>query len=147
MRVDLYFDGGGSHQGSPAGWGWVCTLDGEEYMNGRGGLAPGTTNNVAEYEALIRAAMFAIAHDWGFSPVGNEDVIFNFYGDSDLVVSQIAGVYAVRSPNLRGQYERAMHMLEPLDFRLTWIPRKMNARADMLATEGRQDYRYVMEHA
>jgi ribonuclease HI len=138
----LVFDGGGSHNGSPAGWGWAAYVNGEEVAHGCGGLPPGTTNNVAEYHALTMAATWAVVHDWelhGFVPER-----FEFYGDSDLVVSQVTGVYAVRSPNLRASYRAAVHALEPLAHTMHWHPRRMNKRADELATLGRKLYRTRM---
>lgn len=132
--VRFFFDGGGSHDGSPAGWGWVCLVNGQEYAHGSHGLRPGTTNNVAEYEALIRAAEYACVHDFRF------EATFEFYGDSLLVVNQVNGEWQVRKPTLREQHERALQTLEPLDYTLAWIPRAENARADMLATQGRGNY-------
>lgn len=135
MTVEYQFDGGGSHNGSPAGWGWACAVHGVESAHGCGALPPGTTNNEAEYTGLIMALKHAIVHSW---PSG---ATYVFRGDSQLVVEQMNGRYRVKAANLRPYHERALYALETLDAVVEWHPRLRNARADMLATQGRERWR------
>lgn len=91
------------------------------------------TNNDAEYEALRRAAMHAVAHGW---PPGCK---FEFLGDSRLVVEQVNGTFKVRSPRLKIAHRKVRRVLDALNdtWQLRWVPRKDNARADQLSKLGK----------
>lgn len=122
----LYFDGACHGNPGPAAIGWVIvTSDG---IAAEGGEEIGrTTNNRAEYEALIRA--LEVADDYGFDSV-------EIKGDSELVVRQIRGEYDVNSPELRERRVRAVELLERFDdWSIAHVPREVNERADELATE------------
>ncbi len=83
------------------------------------------TNNVAEYEALLRALEEARAR-------GADEV--EILADSDLLVRQITGVYKVKSPNLAPLHRAALGALAGFRrWRVTYIPRSRNAAADALA--------------
>jgi len=134
--VEFFFDGGGArYVGGPVGWGWVALVDQKEVAVGFGGLPGPSTNNVAEYTGLIQAATHALsANQW---PV---DVRFCFYGDSALVINQVAGEWRVKAPHLLQYRDEARRLLEPLTYKLGHVRRMYNARADMLATQGRDNY-------
>ncbi|ETV85694.1 hypothetical protein H257_02299 [Aphanomyces astaci] len=55
-------------------------------------IASATTNNQAEYVGLLRSLRLALAR--GFTHL-------TVYGDSQLLVRQLQGVYRVRNPGLR----------------------------------------------
>ena len=83
-----------------------------------------TTNNVAEYRALI-AGLEAAA------PFGARRV--RVRADSKLVVEQLRGAWRVRQPHLRPLYEEARRLLsryEHVD--LAHVPREQNEDADAL---------------
>lgn len=87
-----------------------------------------TTNNVAEYKALIRAAQRALE-------LGAEDVVFNL--DSELVVKQIHHKYSVKSPNIIPLYKELQGMLKKFQkCEVAHVPRAKNAHADALANMG-----------
>jgi ribonuclease HI len=86
-----------------------------------------TTNNVAEYQALIlaleRAAKLGVRRLAVFS-------------DSELVVKQFTGRYRVKDPGLRPYFERAQELqrrFESLEIR--HMPREDNKRANQLARQ------------
>ena len=84
-----------------------------------------TTNNVAEYEALVLG--LEIARDRGIS-----DLVV--YSDSELLVRQMNGIYRVKHPNIKPLFERATALrasFSSLDVR--HVPRAENAHADELA--------------
>jgi ribonuclease HI len=84
-----------------------------------------TTNNVAEYEALISGLSLANA-------MGIKRLIAE--GDSTLVVKQISGDYNVKSEHLVALNQRVKVLSETFDsFSLNYIPRAENFRADQLA--------------
>jgi ribonuclease HI len=127
-EVTYNFDGGGGTDG-PSGWGWARN-DG---VTGCGGLAPGTTSNVAEYTALTMAVRDAITMYQTFS-----ESSFIFQGDSKLVVEQVTGNWQVRTDKLRPYVNNVQMLLEALPtWNLKWIPRNQNKLADGLAWKGK----------
>ncbi|MBL7166540.1 MAG: ribonuclease HI family protein [Dehalococcoidales bacterium] len=84
-----------------------------------------TTNNQAEYRALIAALEKAISLE-----ARRVDIRL----DSELVVRQVEGIYKVKKATLRPLYLRVGELLGQLDgFTLTHVPREQNAEADRLA--------------
>ena len=84
-----------------------------------------TTNNVAEYSALIFGLKEAERQ-------GAEELLVRM--DSQLVVRQIEGVYRVKEPTLQKLHEQALTLLKNFrSFRIEHIPREENAEADKLA--------------
>jgi ribonuclease HI len=128
--AEVYFDGASRGNPGPAAIGYVVATD--DGIVAEGGETVGrTTNNRAEYEALIRA--LEVAADYGFDDV-------DVYGDSELVLKQLRGEYDVNVPELRERRVRAMELLETFDeWNLQHVPRELNDRADALANEALDD--------
>ena len=90
---------------------------------------PCETNNESEYEAIIRAAQWALDHD-------ARDVTFRV--DSQLLARQLTGQYRVKAPNLKPYYQRAKSLLDRLpSVRIEWVPRSRNEQADALANDAK----------
>jgi len=86
-----------------------------------------TTNNQAEYQAIIAALEKAIS-------LGARYV--ELYTDSELVVKQINGRYKVKKAVLRPLYQKVIQLIGSLEgFTITHIPREQNAEADKLANK------------
>lgn len=84
-----------------------------------------TTNNVAEYYALISALDYAVAQ-------GIERLLVR--SDSELLVRQMEGRYKVNSPDLRPLHEHARKLARGLAyFAVEHVPRERNRDADELA--------------
>ena len=84
-----------------------------------------TTNNQAEYRAIIAALEKAIE-------LGAKQV--DMHSDSELVVRQINGRYRVRNAALKPLYQQAKQLISLLKgFTITHIPRQQNTEADNLA--------------
>ncbi|HUK14260.1 MAG TPA: reverse transcriptase-like protein, partial [Thermoanaerobaculaceae bacterium] len=84
-----------------------------------------TTNNVAEYAALLAALERAAA-------LGAEAV--EVRSDSQLVVEQMRGAYRVKAPHLLPLWQRARVLAAGFRrCRLVHVPRAANRRADVLA--------------
>jgi ribonuclease HI len=87
-------------------------------------LLGATTNNVAEYRALILG--LERARELGASEV---EVI----GDSELIAKQVQGAYKVRKEALRPLHKQASEAIEAFErFSIRTVPRAQNARADAL---------------
>ncbi len=129
-RGHLYFDGASRGNPGPAAVGWVIvTSDG---IVAEGGERIGeTTNNRAEYDALIRG--LEAARDYGLAAV-------DVRGDSELIVKQLRGEYDVSHPALKERRARALGLLESFErYSVAHVPREINDRADNLANEALDD--------
>jgi ribonuclease HI len=126
-KVVVHVDGGARGNPGPAAVGVVVSdpegavLD--EYAE-RIGVA---TNNVAEYQALLRGVRRAAA-------LGASEV--EFVNDSELVAKQINGAYKVKHPAMKPLYEEAIAALRGFErWTIRSVPRAQNARADALVNE------------
>ncbi len=86
-----------------------------------------TTNNQAEYRAIIAALEQAIR-------LGAKQVEVN--SDSELAVKQINGKYRVKKAALKPLYQQVKQLQDLLEsFTITHIPRRQNTEADKLANK------------
>ena len=86
-----------------------------------------TTNNQAEYQAIITALEKAIS-------LSGRQVVLK--SDSELVVKQINGQYKIKNTGLRALYQRVVQLIGSLEsFSVSYIPREQNAVADALANK------------
>lgn len=121
----VYADGGSRGNPGPAGAGaYLCDLEGHAVARIYKYLGE-TTNNVAEYTALIYGLKEAFRR-------GAKRVLIRM--DSQLVVRQILGEYKVKEPTLQKLYHQAHSLLhEFASFEIEHIPREQNKNADKLA--------------
>ncbi|PSQ42533.1 ribonuclease H [Halobacteriales archaeon SW_7_68_16] len=125
-RADVYFDGASRGNPGPAAVGWTIVTDGGIVAE-NGKRIGTTTNNRAEYEALIAA--LEAADRFGFDDLAVR-------GDSELVVRQIRGEYDTNDPDLRERRVRARELLDRFGaWSIDHVPREVNDRADELANE------------
>jgi len=129
-RAHVYFDGASRGNPGPAAIGWVLVTD-EGIVDEGGDRIGETTNNRAEYAALIRA--LEAADGYGFDEV-------DVRGDSELIVRQVRGEYDTNNPELRERRGRARELLARFDrWTIEHVPREVNDRADALANEALDD--------
>jgi ribonuclease HI len=81
-------------------------------------------NNVAEYAALLEALQCAL---------DLKATALHVYTDSELVVKQMTGEYACRSPRLYSLHWMCRKLARSLDFGIAHIPRERNLEANHLA--------------
>ena len=87
-----------------------------------------STNNVAEYQAMIVAAQKAVAYH-------TKKVTFKT--DSELLVRQLKGVYRVKSPGILPLYHELTILLDKIPvWKIQHVPREENTCADILANQG-----------
>ena len=120
-----YCDGGSRGNPGPAGYGvFIEGANGEKLAELSEYLGK-TTNNVAEYSALLGAL------DWALRQ-GRPRL--RVVADSELLVKQIQGRYKVNSPDLRPLFDEAKRRIARLDqFRIEHVLRGKNQKADRLA--------------
>ncbi len=129
-RAHVYFDGASRGNPGPAAVGW-CLVTSDGVVAEGGERIESTTNNRAEYAALIRA--LEAADEYGFDEI-------DVRGDSELIVKQVRGEWNANDPDLRENRVRVRELLERFDrWSLAHVPREINARADELANEALDD--------
>ncbi len=91
-----------------------------------------TTNNVAEYTAVIRG--LERAGELGASEV-------QVRSDSQLLVNQLIGRYRVKSPHLQPLHRRVRELASGFDAaEYVHVRREFNTEADRLANQGVDDW-------
>ena len=124
-RLVIHVEGGSRGNPGPAGIGVFITDAAGAVVDEIHRYIGETTNNVAEYEALIAAAERAIELKAG-------EVVLR--ADSQLIVKQIRGEYRVRSRDLMPLVARAQKLLQKIPrWSIEHIRREENTRADQLA--------------
>lgn len=134
--VTVYCDGlCEPNPGGIATCGWVA-YEREELLHSHASVlcrGEGATNNVAEYGAVISALSWLLAN-------GYADKRVIVHSDSQLLVYQLAGKYAVRAPNIVPLHLQALDlagMFREAFFR--WVPREKNTKADALSRTAYQN--------
>jgi acyl dehydratase/ribonuclease HI len=118
-------DGAARGNPGPAAYGVVIRKPDGTTQESLGKYIGRHTNNVAEYYALIAALDYAAA---------NGIRRLRVYGDSQLIVNQIKGLYKVKHPDLRPLHERAKKQAATLEFfSIQYVPREQNRDADDMA--------------
>lgn len=125
MALVIYIDGASRGNPGPAGIGVSILGPKGQPLAEKSVYIGETTNNVAEYRALLAALRKA-------KEMGAERV--QVRTDSELLFRQMEGSYRVKSPRLVGLF-REVHALARgfAEFKLQRIPRQENRRADRLA--------------
>ncbi len=126
MNLIIHFDGGSRGNPGPASAGIVIrNADSDKTVYEAGHFLGKCTNNVAEYQGLIRSLEQA-------KTLGGEKL--DIHSDSELLVRQITGQYRVKSPDLKPLYEQAKKLLADFnDWKIQHVYRDKNQRADELA--------------
>lgn len=124
MKVVVHVDGGARGNPGPAAAACVVTSPDGDTLDEASELLGQTTNNVAEYRALLLGLSRARA-------VGAEEV--EVVNDSELVAKQVQGAYRVKHPSMRPLHAEAMRALGSFArWSIRSVPRSENARADAL---------------
>lgn len=126
--------------GGTAAYGWLVQERGKTLAQGYAviGSGPGMTNNVAEYHALIALLRWLLQAD------RPENLSVTIRMDSQLVVNQVNGRWAVRSALLFPLFMEACSLIRTLREKhrvhLIWVPREENVAADTLSRKAYQEY-------
>ncbi|MBZ5630441.1 MAG: ribonuclease HI family protein [Acidobacteriia bacterium] len=118
-----YVDGGSHGNPGPAGIGIVLESPGGETIRISKWIGH-QDNNVAEYAAVLEALQLAVAR---------KAKRLQVYCDSEVVVRQMTGEYACRSPRLYSLNWTCRKLARALEFTISHIPRELNLEANTLA--------------
>ncbi|HEV2974022.1 MAG TPA: ribonuclease HI family protein [Solirubrobacteraceae bacterium] len=124
MKLVVHVDGGA--RGNPGPAAAACVIadaDGAQLAEDAQ-LLGRTTNNVAEYRALLLGLQRA-------SELGADEV--EVIGDSELIAKQVLGEYKVKNEALRSLHREATAALRAFPrWSIRTVPRAQNAEADRL---------------
>ncbi len=126
MKLSLYSDGASRGNPGKAAYGFVIVNTQEAVLHEDAKTLGHTTNNVAEYTALLKGMEHAII-------LGASDLVC--YSDSQLMVRQMSGEYKVKQPHLKEFVEQIRALEKRFDkVHYIWVERNTGyvARADML---------------
>jgi ribonuclease HI len=120
--VKLYADGGSRGNPGPSASGFVVLDEFNRLIHADNKYLGLTTNNQAEYHALIQGMEWCIQQ---------QIPTLHVYLDSLLVVNQLKGIFKVKNRDLWSLYESAKELTGKFKkFTITHVPRELNKLAD-----------------
>ena len=125
--INIYTDGGARGNPGPAAYGVYVSDQSGSKIVGFGRKIGVSTNNIAEYMGVVSALDWVIENK---KSMRLEKI--NFFMDSQLVYSQLTGLYKVKSPHLIDLFFSVKEKEKKLGVKIVYshIPREMNKNAD-----------------
>ena len=125
--IEIFVDGASRGNPGPSGIGIVFFDDKKNIVKKLFKFIGNTTNNIAEYTALIYGLQEALIDRY-------ENITVR--SDSELMTKQLRGEYRVKNENLRPYYEQFLHLSRGFNkIEVVAIDRKDNGVADKLANK------------
>lgn len=126
ISISIYGDGGARGNPGPAAVGVVIKNKQGAVLYELGKKIGHSTNNVAEYQAVIEGLLWVKKQHKSFK--------INFFVDSKLVACQLSGLYKVKNANLRELIFKIRILEQEVggDVSYQFIPREKNQEADRL---------------
>ncbi|MEX0602097.1 MAG: ribonuclease HI family protein [Bacteroidota bacterium] len=126
MTIHAYTDGASRGNPGESGIGVILKDENGTTLDTFGEYIGRSTNNHAEYRALLKCLELA-------GPLSCAKLIV--HSDSELMVRQLLGEYRVKDAALREQFERVQSILRsaPFAFEIRHVVRDENREADELA--------------
>jgi probable phosphoglycerate mutase len=126
-EIIVHIDGASRGNPGPAAYAVLMESSDGSRLAGFSECLGETTNNFAEYQALLAALDYALSNNY---------MRIQVQTDSELLARQIEGVYKVKSPGLKPLHARARQMIARLEsFSIQHVPRERNYEADQLANQ------------
>jgi len=126
-KLIIYTDGAARGNPGPAGAGGQITTPAGEVLAEISEYLGETTNNVAEYKALL----LTLEKSLPYNPAA-----IVIISDSELLVKQLKGEYKVRNEGLKPLHERVKRLLMQLkNVSIEHVYRSENKQADQLANK------------
>lgn len=141
MILHIFTDGGARGNPGPAAVGVVIKNNNGNLIKSLGKRIGETTNNVAEYSAVIEALQIVrnqlLVSSSDGSTASEKIEKINFFLDSSLVVNQLNGLFKVKDANLRNLLLRVRELENEAggNISYTQIPREKNWQADELVNQ------------
>ena len=131
-KIVVYVDGGSRGNPGPAAAGFILTNHAGAQLQAKALFLGRTTNNIAEYTALVKA-LEAARQVSASSATGKQLIIFS---DSELLVKQINGQYKVKNEQIRPLFRQSIDLLDEFEnWKVQHITRENNQQADKLVNQ------------
>lgn len=134
QTLDIFTDGGSRGNPGPAAIG-VCAKHHQDIVFQLAESIGSTTNNVAEYTAVIKALEYLLANQLSVSNL-------NFILDSELAVKQLTNQYKIKKPHLLQLVNQIHQLISTLKNRqlcqaitFSHVQRQQNTTADSLVNQ------------
>ncbi|MBS3787259.1 ribonuclease HI family protein [Candidatus Bipolaricaulota bacterium] len=115
-ELKIYTDGASRGNPGDAAWGYVILDEQENPVTNQSGYIGHSTNNQAEYFAVIRALQRA-------SELTRAKI--HLYSDSQLLVNQVTGAWKVKDDELRRLHGRVRSLVDQFkEVNFTHLPRE-----------------------
>ena len=127
--IKIFTDGGSRGNPGPSACAYVALVD-KTKTKEEGKYLGVTTNNVAEYSAVIIALDWLIKNDLDYDKI-------IFYIDSQLLVRQINGQYKVKDQKLKNLHNLILNRLNKINCEIEFVhvKREENKWADLLVNK------------
>lgn len=127
----VFTDGGARGNPGPAGIGFIIKDASRKILHQQGKYIGKTTNNAAEYQAVIEALKWIVSNF--------EDPIskIEFFLDSKLIVNQLNGLFKVKEIKMRNLIIKVRQLEREVGGNVSYylIPREKNSLADSLVNQ------------
>lgn len=131
-NLSIYCDGGARGNPGPAAIAFVVWQDGKIIYRFSRKIGK-TTNNVAEYQAVIEAMRWSKNQ----LAISNQQLAISFYLDSLLIVNQLNGIFKIKNPFLKKLTVKIKNLEKELKVKIDYhhITRSKNKIADALVNQ------------
>lgn len=127
MKLTVYIDGAARGNPGPAGIGVIILDENGQTLKKHTRYLGKTTNNCAEYEALVDGLKLSVKY------VPCSITVFT---DSELLFHQMQGNYRVKNERIAVYFRQAREILTKFEnFKIFHINREKNKQADQLANK------------
>jgi len=143
QELFVFTDGGSRGNPGPAAIGFVIRNSAGKTLARRGEYLGETTNNVAEYQAVIKAlAWIGGRPDFSAAKI-------TFFLDSKLVVNQLNGLFKIKNARLRQLIIKVRQLERKVGGRIVYrfVPREKNREADSLVNQSLDEKIIAMKRA
>lgn len=129
MKLIIYADGASRGNPGPAAYGFTIQDEKGRLLYQEGRYIGRTTNNVAEYTAVLEALKHAKQYK-------RKALKIEIFADSKLVAEQLSGRYKIKSPHLKPLIQQIQFLgIELGGVIFNHVPRSQNSLADKLANQ------------
>lgn len=132
MTVFINTDGGSRGNPGPSAIGFFVQDDQNQVINQLGEYIGETTNNEAEYQALLFSLRWLAEYDFPTPPA---KIVWRL--DSKLVVEQINKRWKIKEARLASWAQKCWELLAtlPYSYQVIYVPREENKEADLLVNQ------------
>lgn len=141
-KLFVFTDGGARGNPGPAAIGFIIKDSQGKILKKESKYIGKATNNVAEYQAVIKALEWishqsSIIHSEGISRSEHHQSSIKFFLDSKLIVNQLNGLFKIKNSNLRGLIIKARQLEQEVGGNVSYhfISREKNKEADALVNQ------------